>query len=398
MGIVGAALLLVFSTALPGLSQVYMYSGDDNKADPQKIIIDLNSDDQDLADEYIEIIEQLREIIEDYTDYLYDIDEDNPCDNQINFNIFEKALASGQYAEDIGSLKKDIEYYIDDLNEIQKNYKSSKDSEGRHCYRISRSLNRELSILNNLIDQNISSRIVQKLNNKQFQLYLQESILKFAEQFEDGLDLTLLEEQMESLGKKFEDLDIDVLDIPTFPSVTIPPETPDIPEFEHPKVQTRVYINDRQKGESGLAKVYNGYLSVSSSKEPIYITNPVGGISIRGTSNSDIEAQLNIEVSADSRIREKKFVSSSGLKVEHYNKTYHVTVELPQLTDPQTKILNSQLIVTLPSNNLVICDNSFGRVDISELDNGMTLKGQLLRDFYRRYKGSGGYHKFHERN
>lgn len=369
-----AGLVVTLSLAsYPVFAQTYFTPVEDKK-DLSDFYIDLSNDDQDLADEYLDIVEQLQEIIEDYTDYLQDLDTDNPCDDQISFKVFEKGLAGGLYAEDITALKEDIEYYIEDLSEIQQKYKKSDDSDSRHCYRISRSLKRELSILNDLIDQNISNRIVQKLHNKEFQLYLQESILKFAEKLEHGFDLAHIEEQIESLNVKIEELDLENFEIPAIPPVTVIPRTPVIIDRARPKVQTRVYINDRVNEESGLAKVFTDRTEVKSSREPIYITNPVGNITVTGKDIAAIEAELDIEVSADSRDLEKNFVISTGLDVENKNNSYVVTVSLPQLKDPQTKVLNSNLVVSLPYHNEVICENSFGRVEISHLQNGLTLK------------------------
>ncbi|MFZ5979104.1 MAG: hypothetical protein ACOYVF_00595 [Candidatus Zixiibacteriota bacterium] len=371
-GLFFGVLLLVSMTVLPGHSQTYFYSSGDDDENAPELYLDLNSDEQDLADEYLDIIEQLKEIIEDYSTYLSDLDEPDACDDKINFRVFEKGLASGLYAKDIKALKEDIEYYIEDLTQIQAAYKKAEDTDNRHCYRISRSLNRELSILNNLIDQNISNRMVQKLKDKEFQLYLQESILKFVEKLGENLDLSELEKQVESLEAQFDELDIENLEIPAIPPMIFIPKTPDV-AVAPPKVQTRVYIDNLSEGESGLAKVFTGFVTVSSSREPIHITNPVGDIIVNGKDIDRIEAELNIEISADSRVLEKNFVNATSLTVNSAKNGYYVTVSLPRLEDPQTKVLNSQLTVSLPAQNAVICENAYGRSEISNLQHGLTL-------------------------
>lgn len=342
---------------------------------PDLYILSLDDDEQDLADEYLDIIEQLKEIIDDYEDYLADIDDDAPCDDKIDFELFSEGLSSGLYAEDIMALKDDIEKYTDNLKKIHNTFRKSSVPDARDCYRLTRSLDRELSILNNLIDKNITNRFVTKLKDREFQEYIKESLLKVTEKLLSEKDLAELEKQLEELGHQLED--IEGFEIPPIPAIPAIPETPDIymqPDINVlPRVKTKICIDESGK-ESGLAKVYTALQSVTSTTIPVNINNPIGGIVILGYNEKQIEAVLNIEVAAESRSREKEFAESTTLEIKLEDDGYLVNINLPKLTDPHTKILNSQLMVNVPSKNHVICKSSFGPIKVTGLNNGLNLE------------------------
>ena len=342
--------------------------------EPGMYILNLDENDQDLADEYLDIIEQLKEIIDDYEDYLADIDEAAPCNDKIDFELFEERLSSGFYAEDVMALKSDIEEYTDNLKKIQTIFQKSDASNARDCYRLTRSLSRELSILNNLIDQNITNRFVTKLQDQEFQNYIRESILKVTEKLLSDNDLAELEKQLKELELQLED--IEEFEIPPIPAIPEIPEVPDIyvqPDIKvEPRVKTKISV-DRDRRESGLAKVYTALQNVTSSSIPVNINNPIGSIVILGDNRKQIEAVLNIEVAAESRSREKEFAESTTLEITSEDNSYIVNVYLPKLTDPHTKILNSQLTINVPSKNLVNCKSSFGPIKVTGLNNGLNL-------------------------
>ncbi|MBN1213539.1 MAG: DUF4097 family beta strand repeat protein [candidate division Zixibacteria bacterium] len=344
-------------------------------SDPDLYILNLDEDDQDLAEEYLDIIEQLQEIIEDYEDYLSDIEETAPCDDKIDFELFEEGLSSGLYAEDIMALKKDIEEYADDLKKIQTSFRKSDMADARDCYRLIRSLRRELSILNDLIDQNITNRFVMKLKDAEFQNYLRESILKVTEKLLSEKDLAELDKQLQELGHRLDDIEeFEIPPIPTIPAIPETPENPSRPDIRIlPRVETRI-SNDRSGKESGLAKVYTALQSVEATTIPVNITNPIGGVIILGDNTKQIEAVLNIEVAADSRSREKDFAEATTLEINSESDGYFVNVSLPRLTDPHTKILSSQLTVNVPSKNHIICKSSFGPIKATGLNNGLNLE------------------------
>ncbi len=369
-------LFFILAASMSVISYAQTIKKDKIDIDPDIIILNLDEDEQDLADEYLDILEQLKETIEDFKDYLSDIDETNPCDNAINFEIFEKGLASGLYAEDIKMLKSDIEDYTDNLRNLQRDFRESEDINARDCYRITRSLQRELSILNNLIDKNITSRFVQKLKDEKFANYLKDAILKFTQNILKGHQLTELEKQLTELEEQLEGMeDFEVIEIPPIPAIPEIPEIPPIPVIPdegRSRVKTIIDLDGTSR-ESGLAKVYTAVQSVSSPNLPININNPLGGIIILGNNDKKLEAVLNLEVAADSRIREKSFTEASSLEIREDKNGYFVNVSFPKLTDPHTKILNSLLTLSLPSRNHVICKSSFGPIKASNLLNGLVL-------------------------
>jgi hypothetical protein len=348
---------------------------DDSGVKPRNMyILNLNEDEQDVADEYMDIIEQLKEIIDDYEDYLSDIDNHSPCGDKINFELFAEGLSSGRYAEDIMALKKDIEEYTDDLKKTEASFRKDDDPDARDCYRLTRSLDRELSILNDLIDHNITNRFIAKLKDKEFQQYIRESVLKVTEKLLSETDLAKLDKQLQKLGQQLQDLED--FEVPPIPAIPALPESPEIAEEPDektpPRVKTKISV-DRSGKETGLAKVYTALQTVTDQSLPVKITSPIGSVIILGDNKKQIEAVLNIEVAADSRSREKQFAESTTLEIKPENDAYLVNVFLPKLTDPHTKIINSQLTVSVPSKNHVTCKSSFGPIKVTGLDNGLDI-------------------------
>ena len=98
-----------------------------------EIIIELDDYSLDMADEYVDILEQLQELIEDYTDYVEGLDDEAPFDYEFPVEKLSDRLQDGKYADSPGRLIGDIEDAIDDVGLLERRMNPSIPASTEYC-------------------------------------------------------------------------------------------------------------------------------------------------------------------------------------------------------------------------------------------------------------------------
>jgi DUF4097 and DUF4098 domain-containing protein YvlB len=318
---------------------------------------DLDQAAQDLADEYADVLEKLQDVISDYTDYLSEIG-DKDLTTSLSFERFSKAYQNGDYAADPNKLSSDLTAYLEKLGVIEKECAQGNTARSAKSCRVVRSLKREMNVveeqvqahLEHLNSADVSSREVQEALKRVAELSKAMS-KEYAE---------VLRKAMEKAADKLQRIDMTV---PNAPHVITTPKPPSgrVP------VPIKKGSHAEYPGEVGTKRSASGTISVTSMNLPVYITNPNGSIEVTGTSEKTIDVSFDLEVSASSRAREKELASAIGLKIWSADDGYRVEVTVPRLSDPETKILENSLVVSVPAGLRLVCKNAYGDVTVSDM-------------------------------
>ena len=316
--------------------------------------LDLSS--LDVAEEYLDILEQCRDMIEDYEAYLEEVDEESRKDHEVPVDRIRRRLDDNTYTSDPQKLISDLTEAINDIKEIEKIHKARENSNNPRCCRVIRNLRREMVIMVDLVEDYNDQHVETVLSREEVKEYMAEAIQAYVEALRAREEVRRGEEEAEKNT---------YVVVPPAPRVPAPPSPPIIfPEWSQYKKGTR--------DEVGLIRRFEDSLRVSSSS-PVYISNSAGGIQVTGWDEDYIAAALGVEVASDTRTKEKEFVDQTRLAMSTGRNAHRVEAKFPELTDPETKIIRCLLLVNLPSSLHVETDNSFGDVLVSELTGGVIV-------------------------
>lgn len=317
---------------------------------------------QELADEYLDILEQLGDVIEEYNYYTQDLDESARSDHTISLERVRRNLENKTYIDSQEKLLDDVYDLVGEIKHLEAEHKIKFDTRRPQCCQAIHGLRRDLVIIADLLEDYINKETIDLLQEDDIRLYLEvflEKVQKVLEEKHINLEEKLKALELSRLGP--------VVIIPPVPQV--PPKTPQRIGTE--KLGSR-YSNRRTRG---LDHEYEASAEVVQGKLPVYIVNPTGDILITGWNENLVSARLEIEVHAKSRLKEKDLIEQTSLEVRTEKGGCYVEVVYPKITDPGSSFLRSQLIVSVPAQNRVECENSFGEIMISALLSGITVTG-----------------------
>ena len=388
-----------------------------------------------FAEDYQEIIEKLEFLIRNHLEYFAEYKEFEGRKYQ---NLLLKTLINiekGTYTIDVDRLSTDIEDLIVSLKSEEKILREDKSL--RKLYKNVRTLRTDFQMIEDILLDDISLQLDEhKSALKDIKKYLEQeradfkskedyqiSMYELQEQLHD--ELSLLAGKKESLqiildGSKLKELieaqklqkelnevlnfvyTIDLSDknikfvMPhdslqtksKFPGYTIIDKLPSVPPV--PPVQTvpkvaellnkknEVYTYNQSylkktNGES-LANSYNDTILVKSSRIPIYISNQIGDVEVKGWDKNTIVADYTYEVTSDSHKDAKEFLESISLGITTDVSGIHVTSVVPSIHNSNRQITNSFMILYVPNKNTLFINNSFGRTEVSDITNNVTLQ------------------------
>jgi hypothetical protein len=330
---------------------------------PKAVVLDPAA--QDLADEYADILEQLQNIISDYTDYLADIG-DKELISAMSFETFNRSFARGIYSDSAGALSKDLNGYETRLASLEKECDQKSSVQSAKACRVIRSLSRgikslsdQLSAYLSHLDENVSSEEELERKLKKIAVISEEMARQYSE---------VARKALEKVGRELERSELTL------------PKAPQSGELPHPpgKPAVRVLkqVRTGHPDEVGTQRTSNGVMIVTSFSIPVVITNPNGSIELTGTSGKSIEASLEFEVAAASLSREREIASEMGLKLSCESGRYLVEATAPQLSDPKSRILHNALVVAVPAGLHVECKGAYGDQTISGLTGPVNVSAQ----------------------
>jgi len=173
------------------------------------------------------------------------------------------------------------------------------------------------------------------------------------------------------------------------------PDVPDVPyinikEPEPPKViiidKDRYFTSE--SGNIGFTKQSIDSIKVPSEIVPIYINHQTGSIKVTGWEKDFVFVNFETEIRTKEKAKAEKFIDAINIKLFSSNEGVYLNSSFPNIKDPEVKIIQSSMYVKVPINNLVICGNSFGEIEISDLDKGVEVNSNYCQMFLKNIDGT----------
>ncbi|MCP4684602.1 MAG: DUF4097 domain-containing protein [bacterium] len=324
-----------------------------------KMLGDLDLSSLDVAEEYLEILEQCRGMIEDYEDYLNHLDGAARKGHEVSVERIRRRLDDGSYLDDPDELVADLSEVIVGIKGIEKVHKAEMNSNSPRCCRVIRNLRREMVILVDLVEDYVDQYGGTVLGQDEIRKSMAEALREYVEALKETAEDR--REAAEDIGKRY---------------IVMPP-SPRAPEPAPPVYVFPQWSQHKKgaRGEVGFVRRFEDSLRVSSSR-PVRIVNPAGGVQVTGWTEDFVSATLGIEISANTRAKERDFAHRTELLLSSEHEGYKVEARFPELHDPETKIIRCLLLVNIPENLQVESENSFGDVFASDLADGMVVNSR----------------------
>jgi hypothetical protein len=359
------SLLVVFTLHYPLGAQPSITLHEDTDSQPHKITITLSRDVALLADDYLDVLRQLETLTKDYGDYFKKIQVELTDEKHQGLNLILNGLKDGSYLDDVEQAESDISALLNELKEKE----GELAKRDRRASRLTRSLQQELGALQEILQQDILPRLQENDRvSKQISAYLRAymSIPESTERDERKVVVVVVEKS-DTLGvfpMTPEDKDIDI-------SIG---EIPPLPESTQPQVEITPETEIVQRtGKTSVVRKFADSVDVSSSKQTIYITNPIGDLIVTGWNQKRVLVSSTVELAAGTSHEAAEQIRQAELQVRSKQKGITVELVIPDLSDPDTKVIRSVLKVRSPEGNPIECTSAFGKTSIRKMRDDVTL-------------------------
>ena len=361
-----------------------------------------------MAEDYQDFVDRLQSRAIDYQSYFAEIPHYQAKKIQHELQKLVVRINKGDYCSDIELLSDDLEDLIAELDTDWGKFEKS--AEITKLKKLSYSLKRHLELMVEELNEEIIEPLQHhEVNRKLLEKYLvqkrkglkdaekviarvfadhEKLVLEVQEALEalDVEELIASEEQLEMLEElealsveleelKLEELGEEFLILPEVPAYPLSPEVEVLPVPDVPNVtigpRNRIYIHP--SGKPAISRQLIDSIAVTDAKLPIYVKNETGNVSIVGWNRNWLQVQFNVEVLAESERGAKDFTDDIELKVIANVNGVYVKSHFPNLSDPKRKIMHSSMIINAPIRNALVCENSFGTIDITDLKGGVRV-------------------------
>lgn len=351
----------------------------------------LDRDTRELADEYAELLLNLSEITGNYQQYLQDYTDDVVKQYRPALDQFRRQLDSLRFVRDERLLAEQLRKHSEQLHKAEIHIRDSKTIYPMRLYRLVQSLHRELTSLDDLLQDDIMPRLAENDKNRAAIQAHVTAVLHDANQthadrddlsekaIEDSImasiDMTrakveakriaMLQKKIKMESKSTGHGYVIVAPTPTAkPGATVKVPVPPAPPAAWPF--------GRMTPGSGMSREFADTVEAVSRNLPIKIENRYGSIEVVGWTKEIITATWHIEVAGASRLKERTFMDSAKLTIKRLSGNYVVVPIFSQPNDNNARLVVNELVVYVPSRNAVTIENVFGEIDASELEAGVT--------------------------
>ena len=332
----------------------------------KKVIITLSKDNKRLAQDYLDLLKQLQVLTSGYGNCFAAIQVEPVGDYLEYLNLITAELQEGTYLEDLKRLATDI----GTLQQTLKAKEAELEKINEKAFRLSRSFHQELEVVQQLLQEDVLLRMEGDQESwEQIEAYLKAVRLASTAEGSEYQSAVIV-----TTTGNGDTIRVSVSQTGEVPFVYVYEIPPVLSVPELPKILTsrdREFI-PRSGGAEFVRELVDSIL-VSSSSQPIYISNPIGDLKVTGWAREEVIVLSTIELSADSRTKAREQARQIALQVYLKDDRIHVELIVPNLTDPQTKVVNCVLEVKAPENNPLVCSSSFGSVLIRRMHNDVML-------------------------
>ncbi|MBD3401730.1 DUF4097 family beta strand repeat protein [candidate division GN15 bacterium] len=337
---------------------------------------DLPREAQRVAEEYLDVLEQLRAVLADYTTYMRELDPRKRQEITSELNRFTRRFEAGEYAANARDLTESLRKYIAVLREEEEQLAQTQVTVDQELQRTLRNLRRELVVIENLVDEDVlvdlsrldeSNEAIRTYVRAQLQ-ELQAPSVEFLYRGSGSDDSIYVQVSGDSVGNSY------VVVVPRAPTVPKPPRPPKMPGVRSPADQpTR--SPTPAPSLMGLERTLTKAVAVTDFDKPVSITLEAGDVVITGSGGQSIEATLHIEVASSSRAKEKSFANGVSLALTNDRNSYTVGADFPTIRDPETQVLQTLLHLEVPDELPVLATNTFGKLTATGTRRSLEIRG-----------------------
>ena len=360
--------LAVLFLALPRHSQAQstLPPSEVLEGESKKVIITLSKDNKRLAQDYLDLLKQLQVLTSEYGNCFAAIQMEQAGDYLEDLNLITAELQDGTYLEDLERLTTDIGI----LQQTFKAKEADLKKINEKAFRLSRSFHQELEVVQQLLQEDVLLRVERDQESwEQIEAYLK--AVRLASEVEGSENQSTI---IVATNGKGDTIRISVSHMGEVPFVDVYEIPPVLSVPELPKILTsrdREFI-PRSGGAEFIRQLVDSIL-VSSSSQPIYISNPIGDLKVTGWAREEVIVLSTIKLSANSHTKIWEKAQQIALQVYPKDDRIHVELIVPNLTDPQTMVVDCALEIKAPENNPLVCGSSFGNVLIRSMHNDVML-------------------------
>ena len=347
---------------------------------------------KEIADDYRELLEELAFLSRDYGEFFRDYQSVEATKNAKALNRFNKKIIQGAYYGNLSRLTDDLKKVTESLAAQEQTLRHEKES--RRVYATVRTLRQELEIFNELILQEVEQRLRHQTEELQkIQQYLDEwaksengskirsGLLLDVKSDQKRIEAIVMELPDEEELAEMADWDLGIVYVPEPMPLTellidtiFLPEAPPAPVIvEVSPDRELIYIG--KGGKIALVKEFTGNSSDIPEGLPVLVKNPIGNVSISGWDGNSLTARLEVNISAESKQAARDLAGNMSLEICKGSDGLRVEPRIPSLADLKTRILSSTLSIRTPSANKLLCETSFGTLQISGLRNDLEITG-----------------------
>jgi DUF4097 and DUF4098 domain-containing protein YvlB len=359
-----------------------------------KLESQLDALSRDMAREYLDILESLQDVIEDYSDYMTESTTDAAAHRVDGVERIQRKLKEKAYVDNPELLLEDLNAAINDIKAVENAHRVKFNTNSPSCCRLGRSLRKELVIISELVEDYSEKQGDRLLNRDESRVYL-EAALEYLAALSEAKKSAKMTDEVRQALEALKDLGLedyivlapDAAEAPEPPEPVDPLESIEIPDPPAPPLVIVKPPKGWVSGRRGAEHQANGVLTVSNSSLPIVIENPSGDVIISGSSGRTVTANLHLEVAAATHDKEEEYIQRVRLEMAEESDQYTVRIELPRLSDHRTELISCQLEVSVPQKNPIDCRASYGEVSISSVSGPVTVAGSTSQVTVERASG-----------
>lgn len=374
-----------------------------------RIKVTLKNDAGELAQDYLVLLDQLRTLSADYSNYYSDFRQSHAEELEKQMRQLSRRLNDSAYFRDFTTLTYDLAQLQYELRkqetELARLYET-RHSRGEHSgesadpklRQITRTLRREIEMLHDQFEDDIGVRMkVSAAKSAIVQQYIKAAVVSMrvdgvpgqrALVLDMGDRVNIAPMVIEIDLSTFTDLDellqncvqIELSGIPEpllpsgvyeFPQLTVFAPLPGIPPI---RLEDKRTAFRHSSGEAGLTMQFVDSTRINSAATPVYVVNPMGTLEVEGWDRPWILVDAKVELSAESSQKANDLAERVDVRIHNRSNAVYIELILPQLTDPTTSILSTSIEIKAPRDNPLSCRNSHGRLIVTDFDNDVKLK------------------------
>ncbi len=376
------AMLLSSNSALAQLAPIHP-----SDADLRARQVELSDEQKELADEYLALVEDIRRLADEYGEYYAIFGAKQAQTSAKALLELRTRLASENYTQSYELLLKDmaklqavvrIKQGKADAQNGSADNDMTTEAVNPKLYRLSKSLNRELDIMRDLLSDEIVVRLQKdRALAKTIQAYVRQSLASKRSGVVVVDDWLAPDVSGSSDWALLEDGAMGILPAPEAPPA--PPAPPLLLYSNSSRKPGHIYIGGRdrifvgQSGGHGHARELSDSVKAPSDGSPVIVVNPIGELNVEPWSKSWIMARSIVQVSARTPELAKKTITLTDLRLYVKGDAVYVESVMPSLSDPHVKIESASLDIRAPATARLVCNSSHGTVNIAGFEGGAKL-------------------------